>query len=879
MRLRRWLATLPLRLRSLFRRAQVESELVEELEYHIERQAAEFAGRGMNGDAARHAALRALGGVEQRKEECRDARVFEWAVHAARDFRHGARLLAKAPGFAAAAILTVALGIGATSAMFSIVYGVILRPLPFQSPERLVAIWTTAPRLRLPRAPSGAANIRDWRAQNHAFEDIALVRPIANFNLVGEGEPQRLFGARISANLLPVLGVRPLLGRAFTEDEDEIGHSDFVLLSYGLWQRRFGGDTRIVGRKVLLSGVPHEVVGVMGPDFVYPGREFDLWTPLTINPDDYRTRMNYGLLAVARLRPNVTLAQAQAEMNLIAARLERQYPEANHRIGAEVAPLLEDTVAAVRKPLFVLLAAVGALLLIACANLANLLFARALARRQELALRAALGASRARLTAQSVTELLPLVGCGGVLGIAAGNGVLRVLTPLIPADLPRAENIGFHPEVIAFCAAALAAVAVLAGIWPALHTARAGLAETLGEMSRGSSAAPCQARIRDLLVVGQIAATGLLLVGAILLMRSFLELKKVDPGFKTDRVLTAHLAIPRSKYPKDPEVAAFCGRILEGVQALPEVESAGMVNRLPLAGGTQTGGIAVQGSAGDIHEVSTDLRTVTPDYFRTLGIPLLRGRSFTEADDEGAPLVAIIDERLLPLWEGADPVGRRFQQGPGQPWAAVVGVVGHIHHDRLEEDSRPHVYWNYRQRAMDRMVLVCKTRSDPAALAGSIASVVRALDPEQPLYDVRTLEAVVDRSVARRRLQTLLLGVFASMALVLATVGVYGVIAYAVGQRLREFGIRMALGASRREIARMVLRRGAVLCGAGAALGIALSAAAVQALSTLVFNIRPLDPASFAAAVLLLAAAALAACWAPARRAAKADPMAALRCE
>src|SRR3989454_2234831 len=587
------------------------------------------------------------------------------------------------------------------------------------------------------------------------------------------------------------------------------------------------------------------MVGVMRPDFAYPTREFQIYTPLTVDPEDLVDRLNYSFLAVARLKPGVTVEQARGEISTITAQLEREYPKTNEEIGAEVVPMLADTVTTVRKPLYILLAAVAAMLLIGCANLANLLLARALVRQRELAVRAALGAARGRLVLQSIGELVPMLASGGAIGLVAAAWIVDALVPLLPAEIPRVENVALHLPVLAFTVVTLAIVGVFVGVWPALEASTGGLSAAVADLSRGVTGGPRRARLRDLLVVAQIAATLWLVVGATLLARSFVELKQVNPGFNPDRVYSVHLAIPRAKYQKDRDVAQFCTRILERVAALPGVMSAGMVNRLPLAGGAQTGPIEFEGidpKTGSMPNV--DWRTVTPDYFRTLQIPLVTGRTFTDSDDASTLPVMIIDERVATtVFGNANPIGRRVRIPiANQPWLTVVGVVGHIRHDRLDEDVRPQVYWSYKQRTQDRMAVAVKTRSDPAALASSLAAAIRSVDPEQPVYDARTLEAVVDRSLASRWLQTVLLGGFASIALLLASVGVYGVIAYSVGQRAREFGIRLALGASRHEIVRLVMRRGATLFAAGTAIGLLAAAGTARLLATLLFNVTGFDP-------------------------------------
>jgi len=869
------------RLRALIRADAADRELDEELQLHVDRLVEEHIAAGMSPGEAREEARREFGGV-QIVEACRDARRVMWIGNAWQDARYGVRLMTRAPGFAAAVILTVTLGIGATTAMFSVVYSVVLQPLPYRQPERLVNLWNTAIKRGIPRGFVGIANVVDWKARNHVFEDIAIVRAIANFNLAGVGEPERLLGSRVSANLFPVLGVTPLLGRTFTADEDQLSggtHDKVAILTYGLWVRRFGADPAIVGRPIDLSGVPYTVVGVMREDFAFPYREYQIYLPFSFDPKTLVDRMDYSFLSVARLKPGVSIEQAQAEMEVLSAQIEREHPREAEGIGALAVPMLPDMVSAVRTPLYILFAAVGAMLLIGCANLANLLVARALARGHELAVRAALGASRARLMVQSVSELVPVLVAGGALGLIAAAWAIEALVPMLPAEMPRVENVGLHLPALVFTIAALGTIAVGVGLWPALQASRGGLSASVGEASRRHTTA--RSRSRDILVVAQIAATLWLVVSAVLMVRSFNELRRVNPGFSADQVYSLHLAIPRSKYPRDADVAAFGNRILGRISALPDVESVASVNRLPLGGQTQTGGIQFEGidtKAAGLGNV--DYRSVTPDYFRTIRIPLLRGRAFTSLDRASAPMVAIIDERLAKLFGGADPVGRRVRIPiEGAPWGTIVGVVGHIRHERVDEDTRPQIYFPFEQRTQDRMALVVRTRTDPAAIGSTLAAAIRAVDPEQAIYDARTLAAVVARSVQHRWLQTALLGTFAVVAVFLASIGIYGVIAHAVGQRRREFGIRLALGARRSEIVTLVLRHGAVLFVIGAAVGLAAAAASARALGSLLFDVGALDAVSFGLATAVLFVVALAACGIPARRAAGVDPSVALRTE
>ncbi len=890
---------LAVRLRGWFRARAEDDILREELGFHLEREIQANIEAGMAPDQARRAAHLAVGSLEAIRKESREGRPGALVRLIVRDLAYGTRILLKAPGFAATSVGIVALGIGAATAIFSVVYGVVLRPLPYQDPDRLVSLWTVMPQFGTQGANVNAADYRDWRSDNRIFDDIALVRHIANFNLIGAGEPERLFGARVSSNLFKVLGVAPALGRTFTEDEDEIGHDDVALLSHGLWKRRFGGDPFVIGRTINLSGVAHTVVGVMRPDFQYPGREFQIWTPLTVNPEVLSRKLpGYDWLAVARLKRGVRLEQAQSEMDAIAKRLASAYPKTNSNIGVAVVPMLESTVGGVRTALYMIFGAVVCLLLIACMNLANLLCARASSRSREFAVRLALGASRGRLAIQALAEVAPVLLVGGLLGAVTAAWGVAAFVPLAPATLPRVESIGINGPVLAFSVAMLVATGIVAGLVPAIQAWRSELTNATREDSRSTVGNLRQSTARNILIVAQIALVLPLLVGAGLLVRSFSALMHVDPGFRTDNVLSLHLAIPRSKYPKDEQVAALAGRLVEGVAALPGVQSAGMVNRLPLAGVGQINGLEFENVssgppaavAGPLAE-SFDTRTVTPDYFQTMGIPLIEGRVFTHHDTQTTsvpempgvliPATGIVDERIARrFWPGQSALGKRFRFGfPGMPWVEIVGVVGHIRHDGLDVDPRPQVYFNYLQRAQDRMALVVRSNQNPRALISAILQAIRSVDPEQPVYDIRTMEDVVERSTAQRWLNMMLVTIFAAISLMLASVGVYGVVAYGVSQRRREFGIRLALGAERSAVARLVVRQGAVLAIAGAAIGFVASVFVTRAIESLLYGIKATDPPSFATATGLLVGVALLASYVPARRAASVDPASTLRNE
>jgi putative ABC transport system permease protein len=616
----------------------------------------------------------------------------------------------------------------------------------------------------------------------------------------------------------------------------------------------------------------------MKPDFRYPSRVAELWTPLTVTADEYTHRTWGSYSAVARLKRGVTLDQARADLRVVSIDLARQYAD-NKEIEAGTTPLLEDMVGDLEQPLFVLLGAVGAMLLIGCANLTNLLLARGLSRRREIAVRTALGASRGRLVEQSITELVPLLALGTTAGVLTASWVLHALVPVLPADLPRSEGIGINLPVLGFTTLVVMVIALLVGVWPAVDAARTGVGAGLSELSRGSTGTRRRARVRDALVVAQIAATLLLLVGATVLIRSFLAVRAVSPGFNPEGVLSAQVAIPESRYPRDDQIIAFYTSVLDRVETLPAVTAVGLVNRLPLGGDDQNAGLQIEDAAPHTRWPNVLTRTVSPGYFRALQIPMKEGRPFTRLDGSDAPRVAVIDERLArAVRPVASPIGRRIREG-GDAWSTIVGVVGHIQHSGLGDDSDPQVYWNYTQRVQDRLALVVKTRGNPASLSRALVAAVREVDPEQPVYDVRTLDAVVDRSLGERWLQTILLATFAGAALLLASVGAYGVIAYGVGQRTREFGVRMALGAGRRDVMGMVLWRGATLFTLGAVAGLVLAAATVRVLSTLVYAVAPHDVTSFILATAVLFVVSMVACYVPALRASRVPPSLTLHSE
>jgi len=795
------------------------------------------------------------------------------------DLKFALRQLLKNPGFTAVAVLTLALGIGATTAIFSVVYAVVLRPLPFPDSERLVAVWTQTP--QFDRLPMAAANHRDLKSQATVFEDVGILSRTANFNLTGDGEPERLAATRISANLFPLLRVIPALGRGFTEEEDQPGQDHVVILSHGLWQRRYASDPNIIGKMIRLEDIPHTVVGVMSPEFQYPTRGVQIWTPLTFVPADFRTRTGYTYLTVARLKTGITLQRAQAEVNFIATSLAQQNARSNKDLRFRVTPLRRDIADLAQKPLIVLLGAALGLLLIGCCNLANLLLARALARSRETAVRCALGATRSRLIRQAAAELLPILALGALVGVLAADWGIKLVIPWLPAALPRVEEIQVNLPVLLFSGAILFVTAALVLLLPGMQASRFEFVSGLREGARTSSGTAGKTTIRNLLVVGQVALTVILLSGAGLLIRTFAALKDVNPGFRPQGVLSLQLAISRNKYDGDDKVAGFCQRILGQVQALAGVEAAGFCNRLPLEGFSGMSSVYFERANQEPGTLeATDETTTTPDYFRAVGIPVLQGRSFTEQDTTNAPLVVVVDERVARLaWPGESPLGKRVRSSPNAPWAEVVGVVGHIRHESLDRDQRLQIYWNYLQRPRVGMTLVVRTSGDARRLVDPVLGAIKAVDPDQPAYAVRAMTEVLNQSLAIRWFNTVVVSLFAGSSLLLAMVGIYGVIAWAVRQRTREIGVRMALGAQRKSVLALVLGRGLRLAAAGIVLGLIGAIPLTRILRSLLFGVAPTDPLTFAAVPVLLVSAALLACFLPARRAAKIDPMEALRYE
>jgi putative ABC transport system permease protein len=883
------------RLRALFRRKVVEAEMDEELRSHFEKQVEKLVASGLSRkDAARRARLE-FGGHEQLKEECRDARGVSVIETLLQDVRYALRMLRNSPGFAAVAILTLALGIGANTAIFSVIDSVLLRPLPYTDPAGLVMVWENNSQHPNPHNTVSPPDFLDWQSRNSVFAEMAAIFD-QHANLTGNGLPQEVVLQDVSANFFSVLGVNPVLGPGFTAENGQKGHDDVVILSYGFWKERFAGDAAIIGKIILLNGHPLRVVGVAPQNFTwfikdgsFTGAKPQMWSPFVF-PASFSDRKDIGrfLSVVARLKAGVTVAQAQSQMNAIAARIAEEYPDFNGYWGANVVPVRDQISGELRPALLILFGAVAFVLLIACANVSSLLLARASAREREIAVRTAMGASPWRIASQLLTESVVLALIGGAIGVALAIWGTDLLLAASPKNLLDLHSIPVDWRVLSFAAGATLVAGLLFGFLPSYICAHSGISETLKEGGRGSSAGKQKRFARSAFVVAQMCLALVLLAGSGLLIRSFIRLVGVDPGFDASHLLTFKVSLPSSKYKTDPAQLAFFQQLLARISRLPGVRNVSMNSFPPFTGlGSATGVHVLSQPQRSLMDLPVaDVRVVGPHYFPTMQIPLHAGRLFDAQELAEERHVVVINQAFADQYlHGVDPLGQKaviymksLEESQNKP-SEIIGVVGDVRQMGLDTPAEPTVYWPHPELVMSGMTILVRTVNDPLTLVSAVRDELQQIDPEQPMAAIATMDQLLAGSLSRSRFTMLVLGVFAALALVLACVGIYGVIAYSVTQRTQEFGIRIALGANRRDVLRLVLGQGTRLTLLGIGLGIVAALIITRLMATLLYGISATDPLTFTAVVLLLALVALAACYIPARRATRVDPIVALRYE
>jgi putative ABC transport system permease protein len=802
-----------------------------------------------------------------------------------KDITYGVRMLIKSPGFTAVALLALTLGIGANTAIFSVVNSVLLRPLPYSDPGRLIQLWETSARKGRSGIPASYPNFADWRDQNQAFEQVVAYSDWT-FNLTGTGEPERIRSAVISPAFFSILGIKPIRGRVLLSGEDRPGKDLVAVISESLWQRRFDSDPNIVGRSINLDDKSFTVVGVIARGVQAPlqSDEIELWAPVS-HGFGFTNRYGHYLNVIARLKPDVTTQQAQTEMNTIASRLQQQYPESNKELGVRVVSLGEQIVGNSRTSLLVMLGAVVFVLLIGAANVANMLLARAAARQKEMAIRTALGAGRWRIVRQLLTESMLLSLTSGILGFLVAIWGIDVLVALSPADLPRVKEVTIDLRVLGFTLAVSVLTGIIFGLLPALQASRPNLNERLKAGGRSATSGINRQRLRGFLVIAEIALSLVLLIGAGLLVRSFQRLQAVNPGFNPRNVLTMQLDLSGAKYKTGAQVIAFHNQLLERLKQLPDVQHASTRSFVPIAVDASFAYLRfnLEGRQEDASDPPVAFYNgVSPDYFETMMIPMLKGRGFSDRDVRGSQNVAIVNGTLARRYFAEDAIGKRIslEDNPKEgDWVTIVGVVGDTKPRELRSEPVAELYMPYAQQPEPGMSLMIRYRDTATGVAAAVRNEVLALDKDQPVYSIRTLDSVLSESVAGPRFRTLLLGVFAGMALILAGVGIYGVISYAVSQRTQEIGIRMALGARATDVLKLVLKGGMMLALIGVAIGLVGAFALTRLLTTLLFGVTPTDAATFATVSVGLIVVALFACYIPARRATKVDPLVALRYE
>jgi putative ABC transport system permease protein len=874
-----WLREIARRLWALVHRNQFDSDLQEEVRLHLELREQEEIERGLSPKEAHYAVQSRFGNELLLREKSRDMWRWIWLEDFIQDVRYGLRVLVKNPGFAVVAVLTLALGVGINAAMFSVINTALLTPLPYKNPDRLVWLGTRFPGFNHPIPVSGP-DFLDWRSQNHVFESMAAMDETGGFTLTGKGEPEMLPGGLVSANFFKVFDQTPELGRGFLEGEDQPGRNHVAVLSYNLWKNRFGSNPNAIGNDLTLDGESYTIVGV-APPLTYPSW-VQFWSPIVINAQQH-PRGNHYLRAIGRLKPGVTLPQAQAEMSTIASRIAGAYPE-NKGVGVQLTLLKEQFVQYIRPALLVLFGAVGFVLLIACANVANLLLAKATKRQREITLRAALGAGRSRLIRQFLTESVLLSLFAGGLGILVATWSLDVLRTLKPANIPDVNSIHLDLHVLGFLLAITFSVGIALGLAPAWHASKLRLNESLKESGGAGLGGATGGNLRNVLVVAEIALSLVLLVGAGLMIRSFAQLLSIDPGYDPKNLLTFQISLPNRRYPNSSQVTAFCREALERISACPGVRSVAMSYSLPPFGFEIDGGFYVEGHEPSNHNEAPDtiLGLISPGYFQTLKTPLIEGRDFTEQDNNERSRVVIINETMARgFFGGRGVVGKRMKTAIDgmKDWYEVIGVVADERFFGWDSDLSPWTYFPYIAYPIRDMTFAVRTRIDPMHVSSSVRRAIWSIDKDLPFTEVSTMEQRLSQSFAGRRFHMILLGVFAALALVLSLVGIYGVMSYSVAQRTHEIGIRIALGAERHQVLRLVLKQGLVVTAIGLGIGLAGAFALTRFLASMLYGVHPTDTVTFVLVSLLLVASGLLACYVPGRRATKVDPMIALRYE
>lgn len=888
----RWTDILRNRLRSLFQRGQVDLELDKELRFHLEQQIEENLAVGMSPLDARLSALRKLGGVTRIQEECREMRRTNHLEDFLQDLRYASRTLGRSPGFAAVIVLTMALSIGATSAIFSVINGVLLKPLPYPRPSQLVRMFLSS--AEYPKFPINPFDFRDYRSRSRSFESLAAYTR-NDLQLSGTGEPVRLAGFSVTAGFFRVLGLHPAMGREFSTTDELPGNGHQVILSDKLWRTRFASRRDVIGQKIILGGVPLTVIGVMPRGVEHPGNEYhavaygetvDVWTPFTFqgNPSN---RGSHYLDGIGRVKNGITPLEAQGELDAIMAQLGREH-EQDRGWRVMVIPLHREIVGRSQRMLLVLLTAVGMVLLIACVNAANLLLARATARQREVAIRAAVGARRSRLVRQMLTESVLISLIGAVFGAAIAIAGVKALVSLLPADFPRGSDIHVNAAVFLFTLAVALATGILFGLAPALQGSRSDLRGSLHESGRSTTNTSGSLRLRNILVVSEVALACILLMGAGLMLRSFVNLLRTDPGFRPERVLTASLSLPELRYKTADAVERFYDRLLKEVSSAPGVRAAGVGTDLPWTGYDENlGGFNIEGKKPPPHqEFHARYHVASDDYFRALGIPLLHGRFFDAHDNKDGASVLIVNESMARrYWPGEGALGKRlsFEDHPKEKdWLTIVGIVSDVKDTPASSGAEPAFWWPLLQQpgplSADASVAI-RGDGDESLIVHQLRAAVHTLDPDLAVADVHLMDEVADRSYSAARFALFLVGLFAGLALTLAAIGTYGVISYAVNRRSHEFGVRMALGAQSRDVVTSVLGEGMRLAAAGAIAGVVCGLALGRLLGSLLYEVHANDPLSIAAACLVAISASAVACYVPARRATHCDPMNALRAE